>query len=124
MEQPLFRNSERRRDPRVGARFDVAFKHQAEAAKAFKAFSVNFSAGGLCLRSQKPHAVGDEVQLVVEVEQEHFELKGTVQWARAGVVGVRFIDVTQEDRERLEKVARTLISRGNPVETEPGTGPE
>jgi uncharacterized protein (TIGR02266 family) len=120
MAQPLFRNSERRRDPRVGARFEVGFSHVSDAAKAFKAFSVNFSAGGLCLRSQRPHAVGDVVQLSLDVENERFELKGSVQWSRAGVVGVRFVDVSPPDRERLEKVAHAMIGRGYPVETEPG----
>jgi len=120
MAQPLFRNSERRRDPRVGARFEVSFSHVSDAAKAFKAFSVNFSAGGLCLRTQRPHAIGDVVQLKLEVEEEHFELRGSVQWARAGVVGVRFIDVSAADRERLHAVARAMIGRGLPIETEPG----
>ncbi len=118
MEQPLFRNSERRRDPRIGARFEVSFVHLSDAARAFKAFSVNFSAGGLCLRSQRPHAVGDLVQLKLDVESQTFDLKGSVQWSRAGVVGVRFVDLSQDDRERLEGVARSLIDRGHPVEPE------
>jgi uncharacterized protein (TIGR02266 family) len=121
MAQELFRNSERRRDPRIGARFEVGFNHASDAAKAFKAFSVNFSAGGLCLKSSRPHAVGDVVQLSLDVENEHFELKGSIQWARAGVIGVRFLDVTAPDRERLQSVARALIGRGAPIETEPGT---
>src|SRR4051794_30454652 len=105
MVQTLFRNAERRRDPRVGARFEVGFSSAADAAKAFKTFSVNFSAGGLCLRTSRPHAIGEAVQLHLAVEDAQFELKGTVQWARAGVVGVRFVDLTNADRERLREVA-------------------
>jgi uncharacterized protein (TIGR02266 family) len=116
MVQTLFRNAERRRDPRVGARFEVAFKSPQDAAKAFRTFSVNFSAGGLCLRSSKPHAVGEVVELHVQVDGQDFELKGTVQWARAGVVGVRFVDLPPEVRERLSEVARTMIANGAPVE--------
>ena len=118
MAQTLFRNAERRRDPRVGARFEVGFSSAADAAKAFKTFSVNFSAGGLCLRSSKPHAVGEVVQLHLVVEGEDFELQGTVQWSRAGVVGVRFVDLQPEVRERLREVARVMIENGAPVEPE------
>jgi uncharacterized protein (TIGR02266 family) len=115
MVQTLFRNAERRRDPRVGARFEVAFKHAQDAAKAFKTFSVNFSAGGLCLRSQRPHAVGEVVELHLSVDGQSFEITGTVQWTRAGVVGVRFVDVQPETRARLAEVARVMIESGAPV---------
>lgn len=116
MAQDLFRNAERRRDPRVGARFEVGFKSAVDAAKAFKAFSVNFSAGGLCIRSQRPHAIGEVVQLRLAIEGKDFELKGTVQWVRADVVGVRFIDLQPEDRDRLREVAHSMIENGAPVE--------
>lgn len=115
MAQTLFRNAERRRDPRIGARFDVSFRNAADAAKAFKTFSVNFSAGGLCLRSSRPHAIGEAVQLHLVVDGQDFELKGTVQWARADVVGVRFIDLQPEQRVRLEELARSMIARGAPI---------
>ena len=115
MVQTLFRNAERRRDPRVGARFEVAFKHAQDAAKAFKTFSVNFSAGGLCLRSQKPHAIGEVVELHLTVDGQDFEIHGTVQWIRAGVVGVRFVDMSPETRDRLAQVARTMIANGAPL---------
>ncbi|MBL8952477.1 MAG: PilZ domain-containing protein [Myxococcaceae bacterium] len=116
MVQTLFRNAERRRDPRIGARFDVSFRSAADAAKAFKTFSVNFSAGGLCLRTSRPHAVGEVVQLHLVVDAQAFELKGTVQWARADVVGVRFVDLQPAQRARLEELARVMIERGAPVE--------
>jgi uncharacterized protein (TIGR02266 family) len=115
MAQTLFRNAERRRDPRVGARFEVSFQSAEAAAKAFKTFSVNFSAGGLCLRSQRPHAIGEVVQLHLTVDGDDFELKGTVQWTRADVVGVRFIDLQPDVRERLRGVARAMIEKGAPV---------
>jgi uncharacterized protein (TIGR02266 family) len=115
MVQTLFRNAERRRDPRVGARFEVAFKDAKDAAKAFKTFSVNFSAGGLCLRSQRPHAIGEVVELHLTVDGQDFEIQGTVQWSRAGVVGVRFIDLAPDIRVRLSELARVMISKGAPI---------
>lgn len=108
MADELFRNSERRRDPRIGARFEVSFSSATDAAKAFKVFSVNFSAGGLCVRTRQEHAIGEVVQVTLHVPGQTFECKGSVQWQRNGVVGVRFIDVAPEQRARLEEVARSL----------------
>src|SRR4051794_39502084 len=108
MVQTLFRNAERRRDPRTGARFEVNFSSAQDAAKAFNTFSVNFSAGGLCIRSQRPHAVGEGVQLTLVIEGQTFALKGTVQWVKADVVGVRFIDLQPDERTRLEELARLM----------------
>ena len=119
MSQTLFRNADRRRDPRVGARFEVAFNHAKDAAKAFKTFSVNFSAGGLCLRSQRPHALGEVVELHLTVEGQDFELSGTVQWVRGGVVGVRFTEMQPEVRERLAQVAKAMIAKGAPIVDDP-----
>ncbi|MBK7865147.1 MAG: PilZ domain-containing protein [Archangiaceae bacterium] len=115
MPQSLFRNADRRRDPRVGARFEVSFQTQEAAAKAFKTFSVNFSAGGLCLRSSRQHDIGEVVQLHLTIEKESFEIKGTVQWARADVVGVRFVDLQPTLRDRLRALARTMIESGSPI---------
>lgn len=113
-DKQLFRNDERRKDLRVGAKVAVKFKALADAAKALNTFSVNFSAGGLCLRTKAPHAVTDRLQLAVTIDGEVFELSGVVAWAKADVIGIRFQDVSPKDRERLELVAK-ILARSNPL---------
>lgn len=110
----LFRNSDRRRDVRIGAKIEVRFSAAAQAAKALNSFSVNFSAGGLCLRTKSPHAVQDKLQLSLAIEGEQFDLKGIVAWVKADVVGIRFDDVSPKDRERLERVAK-ILAKTNPI---------
>jgi len=114
-DQQLFRNADRRKDPRIGAKVGVKFSVQADAAKALNTFSVNFSAGGLCLRTRIPHETGDRLALTITIESEIFELKGVVAWVRADVIGIRFEDVSQRDRERLEDVAKVLAKSYPPV---------
>jgi uncharacterized protein (TIGR02266 family) len=102
--------AERRAHPRVEARFEVHFRHVQDAARALRAYSVNVSTGGLCLRVRKVYAVGDPVGITLQVASERFELMGAVAWVRtdAEAVGVRFVDVSEEDRQRLERVVDTL----------------
>ena len=107
--------SERRTDPRYTAHFDVRFSRASDAARALNAFSINFSSGGLCLRSKTPYALGEALSLSVTVEGELFELEGVVSWVRGEAVGVRFTSVKPAVRARLEKVARLLSTRGPPV---------
>ena len=114
MTDPLFRNADRRRDVRIGARVAVKFKAVADAAKALNTFSVNFSAGGLCLRTKTPHAVGDKLDLSIGIEGDGFELKGQVAWARGDVIGIRFVDVNPGDRTRLVAVAK-MLAQTNPL---------
>lgn len=114
MADELFRNSERRRETRIPARVELHFSQAAEAAKAFKAFSVNFSPGGLCVRMKPGHQIGDRLALTMEVEGQAFTLEAVVQWIRGPVAGVRFDGVTAEDRERLERVAEVLGARPPP----------
>ena len=110
----LFRNSDRRREARIGAKVDVKFKGAVDAAKALKSFSVNFSAGGLCLRTKTTQAIGDRLQLTIAIDKEVFELEGTVAWVRADVIGLRFVDVSPTDRERLARVA-LLLAKAHPA---------
>ena len=101
---------ERRAHPRVEAHFEVHFRHAQDAARALRAYSVNVSTGGLCLRVRRVYAVGDAVAITLQVASERFELMGAVAWVRpdADAVGVRFVDVSEEDRLRLERVVGTL----------------
>lgn len=113
-DQQLFRNADRRRDVRIGAKIGVRFQAVAQAAKALNTFSVNFSAGGLCLRTKSPHAVQEKLQLSLDVDGEAFDLKGVVAWVKDDVIGIRFEDVSPKDRERLERVAKVL-AKTNPI---------
>jgi len=107
----LFRNAERRVHPRVEAKVEVRFGSLTDAAKNLSAFSVNFSAGGVCLKTQVPRAMGERLSLSLTIEDQHFDLSGQVAWLHKDAVGVRFVDVTPNDRDRLETVARSLLSR-------------
>ncbi len=108
---PLFRNDERRAHPRVEAKVEVRFSRVADAAQNLKAFSVNFSAGGLCLKSVVPRTMGERLRLSLTIEAQQFDLHGQVAWLHKDAVGVRFVDVAPTDRERLEAVARSLLKR-------------
>jgi uncharacterized protein (TIGR02266 family) len=107
--------SERRSDPRYSAHFDVRFSRARDAARALNAFSINFSSGGLCLRSATAHSLGESLTLSLSVEDEQFELEGVVSWVRGDAVGVRFVNVKPAVRARLERVGRLLSLKGPPV---------
>ena len=59
------------RDVRIGAKVAVKFQALEQAAKALNTFSINFSAGGLCLRTKNPHAVGDRMALSITITSAH-----------------------------------------------------
>jgi uncharacterized protein (TIGR02266 family) len=107
---------ERRTDPRYTAHFDVRFSRATDAAKALNAFSINFSSGGLCLRTKTPYALGEALSLSLTVEGELFELEGVVSWVRGDALGVRFANLRPGVRTRLETVARALSGKA-PAET-------
>jgi uncharacterized protein (TIGR02266 family) len=88
----------------------VHFTHATEAAKALRAYSLNLSSGGLCLRTRRTYDVGAPVQMEMRVDTESFRLNGVVAWVRddAEAVGVRFTNVSEEDRARLQRVIDTL----------------
>jgi len=100
--------NERRTESRYAARFDVRFSRTTDAARALNAFSSNFSAGGLCLRAHQAYELGEALKLDVTIEGFTYSLDGVVAWMRGDAVGVRFVNVRPEVRERLESVARTL----------------
>lgn len=104
--------SERRSDPRYAAHFDVRFARASDAAKALNAFSINFSSGGLCVRSATAYSLGESLSLSLTIEGQLFELEGVVAWIRGEAVGVRFVNVRSDLRARLEAVARILANKG------------
>jgi hypothetical protein len=100
--------ADRRIDPRYNARFDVRFTSVDDAAQAFQVFSVNFSPGGLCLRTREPRVPGEVLRIDLTVGAERFALEGVVAWVHKGAIGVRFMNVSPQVRGRLDAIARTL----------------
>lgn len=96
----------RRAHERVTATFDVRFQEAQDAARALRAYSLNLSAGGLCLRTRKSYDVGSRVRLQMTVNGEDFDLEGIISWVRddAEAIGVRFVDVSDADQSRLQRV--------------------
>jgi hypothetical protein len=99
------RPNERRDGRRIQARFDVRFREEAEAARAFNLYSVNFSAGGLCLRSHTQHTVGELLRLDLTIGEHQFAVDAVVAWVRGDAVGARFVNVPGQVQERLDAVA-------------------
>jgi uncharacterized protein (TIGR02266 family) len=108
-------SSERRTAPRWPAHFEVRFARAADAARAFNVFSINFSSGGICVRTRTPHAVGEVLSMTLSIEGSLFEIEGCVSWVRGDAVGIRFVNLNPTMRAELEKVARVLAKRGPPV---------
>lgn len=87
-------------------RVEVQFPSADEAARSLRAYSRNFGVSGVCLRSRRPYEVGAPVRLSLRVGGETFDLAATVAWTRPerDAVGVRFVDLSAGDRDRLERV--------------------
>ncbi len=106
----MTRATERRGDPRIQTRFDVRFRAEAEAARAFNLFSVNFSAGGLCLRSRATHQPGELLRLDLAIGEHQFAVDAVVAWVRGDALGARFVDVPAQVQQRLDAVAARFAS--------------
>lgn len=100
----------RRGHERVTATFAVEFEEPEHAARALRAYSLNLSAGGLCLRTRRSYDVGSRVRLQMTVNDEKFDLEGVISWVRddAEAIGVRFIDVSEADQARLQRVVTSF----------------
>lgn len=105
---PAGSGADRREFERFPAKIEVRFSHPSEAAKALRAYSLNFSVGGLCLRTQKSYAIGDPLRLEMKITGKEFRFKGVVSWARDGAIGVRFVDLTDQDRDQLTQLVTTF----------------
>lgn len=100
----------RRTEERIPARFEVHFNETREAARALRAYSLNISAGGLCLRTRRTYDVGTPVQMDMVIEGQSFHIQGVVAWVRdeSEAVGVRFTHMSGQDRERLQRVIDSI----------------
>lgn len=101
-------DSDRRSYERIPARVEVRFDEKVDAAKAFRAYSLNLSAGGLCFRTKREYQLGELLTLSLLIEGEKYSVKGIVAWIRGDAVGIRFEDVPPADRARLQDVVETL----------------
>lgn len=99
---------DRRRYERIPARIEVRFDDSTDAARALRAYSLNFSVGGLCIRSRHPYQVGSDLQMSMTIGDQDFHFRCTVAWVRGDAVGLRFEDVTESDRDRLETLVAAL----------------
>lgn len=99
---------DRRRDPRLPARIEVRFREPAQAARALRAYSLNFSVGGLCLKTAKPYSLGQRLHLELRVDTRQLSVVAEVAWVRGGAIGVRFAELSPEDREALEQLVSQL----------------
>lgn len=100
--------AERRVFERIPAKVEVRFNENVAAAKAFQAYSLNFSAGGLCVRTKRAYEHGEQVDLTLQIQDETFTLEGVVSWIRGDVIGVRFEKVSKETRLKLQEVVEVL----------------
>jgi uncharacterized protein (TIGR02266 family) len=107
-DKPVSNSDERRSEERTSARIQVRFAKADDAAKALRAYSLNLSAGGLCLKTQRTYEVGTQLSLTIAVAGQQFNLTAAVSWARAGAIGVRFENLSSADRMRLQTLAASL----------------
>jgi type IV pilus assembly protein PilZ len=100
-------------------RFDVEWAVDCIAADTFLYASIaNISAMGIFVKTTNPRAVGARLMLSFEPPgYEPFKLEGQVTWVnllRADGdnpnpgMGVRFVNLRPEERERLVEVIRTI----------------
>lgn len=100
--------ADRRSEQRIPARIEVRFREPAQAARALRAYSLNFSVGGLCLKTQKQYAIGQRLLLDVQVEARQLSVVAEVAWVRGGAIGVRFSELSPSDRAALEQLVAQL----------------
>lgn len=104
---------------RESQRIDVAWDVDCETEDTFLYASIrNVSALGIFVQTLEPLEVGTLVTLRFSAPDSEgaFALKGAVQWInpvrvlgnRNPGMGILFVDITAEDRERLVDAVRTI----------------
>ena len=100
-------------------RFEVSWAVDCSSEETFLyAYITNVSAMGLFVQTERPLAVGTRVRLNFTPNGERpFDLVGEVAWINPRKVngenpnpgmGIRFIDLHAEDRERLVEAIHTI----------------
>ena len=108
-------------DRRVHDRIPVAWNVDCTTEDTFLYASIaNISAMGIFIRTTEPLVVGTEMDLSFSPPGDAaaaFKLKGQVAWVNPvrpngdnpnPGMGIRFIDLTQDDRERLVDVVHAI----------------
>ena len=104
---------------RVSERLDVSWDVDCETEDTLLYASIrNVSALGIFVQTLEPLEVGTSVMLRFSTPgtDSAFALKGAVQWInpvrvldnRNPGMGILFVDITLEDRERLVEAVRTI----------------
>ena len=105
---------------RLSDRIDVSWEVDCETEDTFLYASIrNVSELGIFVLTREPLEVGTEVMLRFSPPGSGapFDLKGAVQWInpvrvlsdnRNPGMGILFVDITPEDRERLVETVRTI----------------
>ena len=116
--QGLLASVERRAHFRFPTHLEVRFESCDEG---FTARLGNISEGGIFVATERPLAAGAPLRLFIRLPDGTVETQGRVAWARAETsahgaagMGVRFEDLTAEQRERIaDLVARCTPSHGH-----------
>ena len=106
-------------DRRIHDRYDVEWAVDCVASDTFLYASItNISEMGIFVRTSDPLPIGTTLRLTFSPPGgEGFELDGTVAWVNRVKpegeninpgMGIRFIDLQPEERERLVEVIRTI----------------
>ncbi|MFC1811666.1 TIGR02266 family protein [Thermodesulfobacteriota bacterium] len=101
----------RRQDPRIPKILSLSFK-SSEGFK--KAFSGDMSSGGIFVKTQKPLPQGEEFVLKLQLPDtsEVLQIGCKVSWSRTETddpvkrppgMGIEFVEISPEDRQRLKK---------------------
>jgi len=106
-------------DRRIHDRFDVEWAVDCVASDTFLYASItNISEMGIFVRTQDPLKIGTKMRLTFSPPGgEGFELEGCVAWVNRMKpdgeninpgMGIRFINLAMDERERLVEVIRTI----------------
>jgi len=114
---------ERRKFPRFNLLVDVSFKKKASFKKEKFSVTKNISGVGVCLISYEELKEGDDLELKVFMPESKKPMKvmGRVAWVRQFIigdpqegmrydVGVEFLDISEEEKEKINQHLFSLVT--------------